>query len=304
MIHVIEKLPYLEKTVRGNLNEDKEFFSEFVTYRLNNTAISLSRYLEKMRLEFQTYGVVGNQTYEYTNDIKNFFPIQMNIQNEMRIQLMVEEEKHYEYTEEIPILEKWEERLFSSIVCDRIHNDDISVVIEDEYHNNSRSVYELHSEIKAKSSLMIGCVHPKYLKAYPKQFFSVLVIDYANIVNSFHMKQHKSLFEIGNFVREELSSLARIVVLNVSSHQLVVSLNGKLYAATYMVKDPIHGHYLDAILAGIIKCYSEDGDIYVLLNEALSRSVGASLSSGLYVPTDKILMDIKTKIKILSLEDS
>lgn len=50
MIHVIEKLPYMEKTVRGNLNEDKEFFSEFVTYRLNNTAISLSRYLEKMRL--------------------------------------------------------------------------------------------------------------------------------------------------------------------------------------------------------------------------------------------------------------
>ena len=301
MIHIIESLPYLEKTVRGNLNEDKEFSSEFVSYRLNNTAISLSRHLEKMELTYKTYGIVGRQAFRYSEDINNFYPIEMNKKNEMRIQLMVEEEKYYEFTEEIPILEKWETRLFSSVVCDYIH-DDISVVVEDEYHNNSRSVYELHNEIKKKSSLLIGCVHPKYLKVYPKHFFNVVVVDYTNMVNSFHMKQHTSITEIGNFVREKLSLFARIVVVNVSSHQMIVSLNGKLYAATYIVKDPIREHYLDAILAGIIKCYEEDGDIHVLLKEALSRSVAASLSSGLYVANNKLLMDIKSKIKVFGLD--
>lgn len=302
MIHIIEECVYLEKIVRGQLSKEDAFVGEYTTYRLNNTAISLSRYLQAMHYDCRVYGVVGKSLSNYANEVDNFYPIEMNISNETRIRLMVDEEKYFEFQEGLQVLKLKESMLFSSVVSDFIHQD-ISVVIEDEYHNNEMNIYELHEAVKNKSSLLIGCIHPKYLQTYPKDFFDVLVVDYTSLLHNFNIQAHSTINQIMEFVSVHLAMLAKSVVVYVASNKIVASVNENVYAATYSVGDPVSGCYLDAVLAGVIKCYEEEGDVYVLLKEVLARSVGASLSSGLYVVNPKVLMDIKTKIKVLNFKE-
>ena len=87
----------------------------------------------------------------------------------------------------------------------------------------------------------------------------------------------------------------------ISANDFLLFVENEIYRVVCTIKNPHAQIYKEALLAGIVKCYQEDGDLNTLSKECITMSVGASLSDGLFLANEAALEEITKSIHVYRL---
>lgn len=298
MIHIVTMFPYINKIVRGTLDDEHFFHPEYITYMLDSMGIQTGKYLQQLQLDHQVHGMVGSQAMEFMDTTMNFQPVQMSKHNGLQITLMNEEECYKKLIENKPVLQKSDAAFYELILDTKLKQDDVIVFCEETGDFHYQLIRKIYDRVSRKAKLVVSAVHPKYVSMFEKQPCNVLVQSLQELKQHYGIARELDLASIVLLVKETVRSYGRIVILSVSSNCLLVFLGDEVYKATYKVTDPIQGTYIAAIVSGVLKSYEQTEDLTFLMKTIMSLSVGASLSSGLYIADSKVLEEIAETVEI------
>lgn len=297
MIRTVTLHPYIEKRTYGKMNALEEFEPLQTTYELGGSGLQVSKFLYNYRIENLAHVLVGMNIDTLAN--KPYIQaVHSSLLTPTRLTMLEDDDVLGVLADEPIRLSDEELKLFCSIVDSSIAEHDIVSLTEEEgilTHQQMEFVYE---KICEQQPISVCCLHPRYLRILENKACNVLVVNVEQLETLYGRDLELSITKWILTLKKQMMELAKIVVISSSSNMLYVCKEDELYQAKHPTQDPSQQLYLEAIVAGVLKCYQEQGDMRQLLKLCLSFSVGASLSTGLYVPSEEALHMIEQKIQI------
>lgn len=305
MIHAISLHPYIEKRIRG-FQSEMGFNGKKFTYLLNSTAIETKRYLKSMGYDCWTYGMIGTNAYPLVKDELRTTDMimQSNINTDMKIIMIDQNEETSQVNPEPPLADTKDIAVFYSLAASNMQPEDVVLLEQTEKNLDIKSFKSMFDAFKNKSKIICCYVDPKYYPVFNGDPANILVVDQSQLIERHHLTGTIYSNDLIELIKENYLDHARIIVLMISSSKMIAFHDGKVYLGKYLLKDKSGRYYPAAVMSSLADCYYKQGDIDYLLRSALTYSIGASLSEGIYQPTREALDAINGKIEIMELENN
>lgn len=304
MIHTITLNPFVKKIIRGDIKDEIMYEPSVSTYTCGGIGLQVSTCLKAYHLDSQAHFITGSNivsfikedleakgiTYTYI-ETNTKAPILAQYHDEVKGCLLEDVEPCQ--IEDIHTI------LFTSLLQSKIKKEDVVVLEYNEEILSVETLRKMYSALYDTCEVMICDLHPTYYPILEEKQANVLLVEASALQKQ--MGGKKALSEVIETIQNKMTSLAKIIVYVVSANDFLLFFEGNVYRVVCTVKDPTKKVHKEAIIAGIIKCYLEDGDLKTLSEHCLSMSVGAGLSDGLYAPSEEVIQSLHSKIHMYTI---
>ncbi len=294
----------IEKRVQGQRLDEVQFKMQSTSQQVDGIGVKVAMFLRCYNIESHAY-VMGPQSVcaFIETTLKEHEITATIVENDAKVKIntiYIDEDESCDKITESDTLNDTHVRLFQAIIENDVKADDIVVLEYNEPHLQTSTMTCFYEALARRSKVKICDVHPNYWSMFQLNPTDVLVIDEQQCLFRLQ-KERIALSEMITFIQKEIVGYAKLVVYTMQCNDLLLFVEGKVYRVTCSVKQHHKKCYKEAIISGILKCYSEDGDLVKLSEECMSMSVGTSLSEGLYIPNETLLAQIKQKVMLYSL---
>lgn len=294
----------IEKRVRGEYLDEIQFDMLSTTHSIAGVGVKISQILKAFELPSHAYVMGCQQAMQLVGSILEEQEIQNTlIVNDTRLKVntvYIDEDENCDKICEVDTLQDNHVMLFQAVVEDTINEEDVIVLEHEDNAISVATMQSLYLSLAQKSKVKVCDVHPDYWDMFAYQQADVLIASEQQCLLKMQ-KDRVALSEMIAFLQKEIAQYAKVFIYMMQCNDMLLFVEGKVYRLTCSVKQHCKKCYKEAVMSGVLKCYSEDGDLKKLSEECMAMSVAASLSEGLYTPNEEVLDAIKPKVMLYSL---
>lgn len=302
MIHTITLTPYVEKKVMGTNDDGIYFTLDKTVYGLGGVGLRLSRFLKLHGKESIAHFISG---YEMTAFLKEeleqmriaYHYVESDAKKQIRMCCLEDKIHRLEMDARETQIKDEQFEIFMTLASMKMEKEDICVFEYNETSLSREAMKDGYLHLRNQYVMLICDLHSDYyemLKEYPA---SVLLVNEKQYVQYFKKTEKEALSGIIENIKTVLKPMANLVVYTVAYNDFIFFMDGEMIRVVCSVKEYDAYIYKEAIMAGIAKCYEEDGDLQKLSEECLMLSVACAFGYET-LSLDELKKELQDKIFI------